>query len=89
MRIIRGDLLKLALAGEFEMYDAIAAAMASVKKQFSGKTIGYPRIGAGLAGGDWSVIAPIIDCALDGETHTLVEYAAYLFRIPKRNADPH
>jgi O-acetyl-ADP-ribose deacetylase (regulator of RNase III) len=36
--------------------------------------IAYPRIGAGLGGGDWEVIAPIIDEQLDGCDHTLVEY---------------
>ena len=32
------------------------------------------KIGAGLARGDWSKIAAIIDEELAGETHTLVEY---------------
>jgi len=36
--------------------------------------IGYPRIGAGLGGGDWAYIARIIDEELDHENHTLVEY---------------
>jgi O-acetyl-ADP-ribose deacetylase (regulator of RNase III) len=61
-------------AGVKADYEAIASAMAEVKRRFSGKRIGYPLIGAGLAGGDWSVIAPIIDHALQGERHTLVEY---------------
>lgn len=56
-------------------YDAIDRAMRAVKARFSGSRIGYPLIGAGLGGGDWAIIAPIIDRALDGETHTLVEYA--------------
>ncbi|MCC7248286.1 MAG: macro domain-containing protein [Lysobacter sp.] len=56
-------------------YDAIGTAMRAIKHRFSGQRIGYPRIGAGLAGGDWTIIAMIIDRALDGETHTLVEYA--------------
>jgi O-acetyl-ADP-ribose deacetylase (regulator of RNase III) len=55
-------------------YDAIHSAMIQVKRQFEGRRIAYPMIGAGLAGGDWSVIAPIIDEALAGETHTLVQY---------------
>jgi len=55
-------------------YDAIRAAFHAIKLQFSGKRIGYPRIGAGLAGGDWNVIAQIIDDELDAEHHTLVEY---------------
>jgi len=55
-------------------YDAIRAAFLEVKRRFSGKRIGYPKIGAGLARGDWSIIAPIIDTELAGEDHTLVEY---------------
>lgn len=35
--------------------------------------IGYPKIGAGLAKGDWSIISEIIDQELDGRDHTLVE----------------
>jgi O-acetyl-ADP-ribose deacetylase (regulator of RNase III) len=55
--------------------DAVRTAMQQVKRTFGGKRIGYPLIGAGLAGGDWNTIAPIIDEALDGEDHTLVRYA--------------
>lgn len=36
--------------------------------------IGYPMIGAGLAGGDWEVISKIIDEELEGLNHTLVIY---------------
>ena len=38
--------------------------------------LGYPKIGAGLAGGDWPRIAAIIDRELAGEDHTLVEFGA-------------
>ena len=41
---------------------------------FSGRKIGYPKIGAGLAGGDWEVIEKIIDAELEGEDHALVEF---------------
>jgi len=44
------------------------------QRQFAGRRIGYPRIGAGLAGGDWQRIAAIIDEELAGEDHTLVEF---------------
>ena len=57
-------------------YDAIRSAMALVKRQFSGQKIGYPKIGAGLARGDWNLNAAIIDEELEGEDHTLVEYTA-------------
>jgi O-acetyl-ADP-ribose deacetylase (regulator of RNase III) len=55
-------------------YDAIRSAFRSIKQQFGGRRIGYPMIGAGLARGDWSVIAPIIDDELVGEDHTFVEF---------------
>jgi O-acetyl-ADP-ribose deacetylase (regulator of RNase III) len=56
-------------------YDAIRSVMRLVRRDFSGLRIGYPKIGAGLAGGDWDRIAAIIDEELDGEDHTLVEFA--------------
>lgn len=55
-------------------YDAIRSAMQVIKREHSGQRIGYPLIGAGLAGGDWSVIEEIITSELAGEDHTLVEY---------------
>ncbi|MER8975807.1 MULTISPECIES: macro domain-containing protein [unclassified Mesorhizobium] len=56
-------------------YQAIRKVMQAVKGRFTGKRIGYPKIGAGLAGGDWEIIGSIIDDELAGEDHTLVEYA--------------
>ncbi|MEL7256701.1 MAG: macro domain-containing protein [Pseudomonadota bacterium] len=53
-------------------YDALQSAFEEVRKNFSGARIGYPMIGAGLAGGNWQVIAPRIDLALEGCDHTLV-----------------
>ena len=55
-------------------YDAVRSAFENIKKKFSGLRIGYPKIGAGLAGGDWELIAKIIDEVLVGEDHTLVEF---------------
>lgn len=57
-------------------YDAIRKVMQGVKLKFAGKRIGYPRIGAGLAGGDWTEISAIIDRELAGENHTCVVLAA-------------
>lgn len=56
-------------------YDAIRSVFKKIKSDFSGKRIGYPKIGAGLAGGDWDQISKIIDEELAGEDHTLVEFA--------------
>lgn len=53
----------------------ITTAMRHVKRRFTTMRIGYPKIGAGLAGGRWADIAEAIDRELAGEDHTLVEYA--------------
>ncbi len=55
-------------------YEAIRAVFKMVKQEFSGLRMGYPAIGAGLAGGDWNIISAIIEAALKGENHTFVEY---------------
>lgn len=56
-------------------YHAIQTLFARLKKNFSGARFGYPKIGAGLAGGDWQIISNIIDQELLGEDHTLVRYS--------------
>ncbi len=61
-------------SGTLADYEAIKSVMREVKKRFSGKRIGYPLIGAGLAKGDWNIIAGIIETELKGEDHTLVEF---------------
>lgn len=55
-------------------YEAIRLAFRGIKQAFPAARIGYPQIGAGLARGDWSVIAAIIDEELAGEDHTVVIY---------------
>lgn len=61
-------------AGVKADYEAIDRAFARIGRDFHGMRIGYPRIGAGLAGGNWDRIAAIIDRRLSGEDHTLVEF---------------
>jgi O-acetyl-ADP-ribose deacetylase (regulator of RNase III) len=56
-------------------YEAIRKAMRAVASEFGNCRIGYPKIGAGLAGGDWAVIGPIIDEELAGLDHMLVEFS--------------
>lgn len=41
-------------------YNAIRAGLKKVRGLFSDKSIGMPLLGAGLAGGDWSIIEQII-----------------------------
>ena len=55
-------------------YSAIKSVFSAIKSQYSGKRIGYPKIGAGLAGGNWGIISEIIDKELEGEDHALVVY---------------
>ncbi len=56
-------------------YEAIREAFRRVRKDLLGLVrIGYPKIGAGIAGGDWDVISAIIDEELAGCDHMLVEY---------------
>lgn len=56
-------------------YNALRSCFRWIKKHHAGKKIGVPKIGAGLAGGDWSRIAAIIDEELLGEDAVLVEFA--------------
>lgn len=60
--------------GVFAEVPAIESAFREVAARFPGKRIGYPRVGAGLAGGDWNEIAPVIAAALEGQDATLVEF---------------
>ncbi|TXF90604.1 phosphatase [Neolewinella aurantiaca] len=55
-------------------YDAIRSVFQKVKTDFSGKRIGFPAIGAGLAGGSWSIIEEIIEEELAGEDFTFVRF---------------
>lgn len=57
-------------------YVAIANVFNRIGRDFKGMRIGYPKIGAGLAGGNWGFISEIIDTELHGEDHTLVIYDA-------------
>ena len=56
-------------------YEATRSCFRWIKQQHSGKRIGLPKIGAGLAGGDWARIAAVIEEELAGEDVTLVEFA--------------
>jgi O-acetyl-ADP-ribose deacetylase (regulator of RNase III) len=53
-------------------YDAIRSVMRGVKAEFSGQRMGYPKLGAGFARGDWCVIASILEEELANEDHCLV-----------------
>lgn len=53
-------------------YGAMRALFKLIKADFGGLRIGYPKIGGGLAGGDWDKISSMINEQLEGEDHTLV-----------------
>ncbi|MBV6626962.1 MAG: macro domain-containing protein [Rivularia sp. (in: Bacteria)] len=53
-------------------YDAIRNCMRWLKENYSGKKIGLPKIGAGLAKGDWNIIELIIAEELNDEDITIV-----------------
>jgi O-acetyl-ADP-ribose deacetylase (regulator of RNase III) len=55
-------------------YEAIRKVFNRIKQEYGGLKIGYPMIGAGLAGGDWAVISNIICKELENENHTLVQF---------------
>jgi O-acetyl-ADP-ribose deacetylase (regulator of RNase III) len=55
-------------------YGAVRSCMAWIRTHYAGKSIGLPKIGAGLAGGDWSRIEAIIREELAGEDVTIVEF---------------
>jgi len=56
-------------------YDAIEKVFADLNTNFRGDIIGIPKIGAGLAGGDWDKIAKIINKATPNLDIILVEYS--------------
>jgi O-acetyl-ADP-ribose deacetylase (regulator of RNase III) len=55
-------------------YEAIIMCMRKMNHIFKGKHIGLPKIGAGLAGGDWDIIKNIIQTELKDCEITVVVY---------------
>lgn len=53
-------------------YSAVREVMKEIKRKFSGKKIGMPLIGCGLAGGNWQVVENIIKDELGNEDVTIV-----------------
>lgn len=56
--------------------EAARSCMRWIKDRCSGLRIGLPKIGAGLAGGDWEISSRIIEEELAREDLTLVELKA-------------
>jgi hypothetical protein len=57
-------------------YEALTLCMRKINNVFKGKHIGLPKIGAGLAGGDWNRIKSIIQTELKDCDVTVVIYSA-------------
>lgn len=55
-------------------YNAIRKCMKWIKNTYSGKIIGLPKIGAGLAKGDWNIIEEIIIEELKDEDVTIINF---------------
>jgi O-acetyl-ADP-ribose deacetylase (regulator of RNase III) len=55
-------------------YEAFTICMRKINNIFTGKHIGMPKIGAGLAGGNWNRIEHIINVELRDCTVTVVNY---------------
>jgi O-acetyl-ADP-ribose deacetylase (regulator of RNase III) len=67
------------IAGESDLtplveYGAVRSVFKEVKKRYGGSDLrfGIPKIGAGLAGGNWDIIKDIIDSEMKGEDLTVV-----------------
>jgi O-acetyl-ADP-ribose deacetylase (regulator of RNase III) len=72
------------------VYEALRTAFGHVATMSRGtwmKRIAYPKIGCGLAGGDWEFVSTLIDQALFGLDHALVEYEA-VSDTPSANLAP-
>jgi O-acetyl-ADP-ribose deacetylase (regulator of RNase III) len=53
-------------------YDALYSSLTQIASTFTGLRFGIPMIGAGLAGGNWSIIKLIIEDIFENEDCTIV-----------------
>lgn len=60
-------------------YEAFTICLRKINLVFSGKSIGLPLIGAGLAGGDWLLIRKIIENELFNLDVTIVYFEEELY----------
>lgn len=54
-------------------YEAITLCMRKINHTFKGKSIGLPKIGCGLAGGDWDIVQRILKRELKDMNATVIE----------------
>jgi len=55
-------------------YGALYTCLIKLNHTFRGKRIGLPKIGCGLAGGDWRTVGAIIDITMKNCNVTVVNY---------------
>jgi O-acetyl-ADP-ribose deacetylase (regulator of RNase III) len=60
--------------GVYANYKAIRSVFKEVKQHFGHLRIAYPKIGCGLANGDWNIVSKIIEEELGNCDHTYVEF---------------
>lgn len=58
----------------FDLFNGLIPALTKVNYIYKGKKIGVPFIGAGIGGGDWSKIKPILLTCLADCDVTIVEF---------------
>lgn len=67
-------------------YEALDRCLTHVRSHFKDLRIGYPKIGAGLARGNWHRIALLIEKAFIGLDHTLVTLEGDLPDVKRRRS---
>ena len=55
-------------------YDALTLCLRKINKVFAGKSIGLPKIGCGLAGGNWEIVKALIKKELSSMDVTIVVF---------------
>lgn len=55
-------------------YDALIMCLKKINKSYAGKSIGLPKIGCGLAGGNWEIVKGLIKKELKSMDVTIVNF---------------
>lgn len=58
-------------------YEALTLVLRKINHEHQGRTIGLPKIGCNLAGGDWNIVKPIIERELKDMDVTIVHFVPY------------
>ena len=59
---------------KYVSYDAVYKCFVELKKRLHNKSIAIPKIGCGLAGGNWEIVSRIIDDAVGNNLDVYVYY---------------